>query len=272
MHALVAAFWQFAATPLGIGIVAPLVVAFVIGAWPYSGRLFKALCGWLGSLGKGVLANPVYAPNIRIVSLKMRRIGLSKDFVWERADIFDEGGFKIAFVAEFTNQALEKRKVGRAREVRAKVTLTAGGISDRGVNSDPAPWLYANHPAMPFDVGETRELVLGVVDHLDLPSSSEQPEKPLVAIFGLRDLRDKTVTRRNSYDWSVGLAGPVLAKVTLTVDGLLKGPAYIDLNPGDPATRQSPSCLPGNAPRGRLAASFQQLNAKLSRRYLFRRP
>jgi hypothetical protein len=262
MHALVAAFWQFVTTPLGTGIVGSLVTTFVIGAWMYSGRLLKASLEWLRSLRKGVRANPIYAPNIRIVSCKMRRIGLSKHFVWERADIFDEGGFRTAFVAEFTNQALEKHQVGRARNVRAKVTLTAGGISDRGINSDPAPWLYANHPAMPFDVGETRELILGVVDHLDLTSPSEQPDKPLVAICGLRDLRDKTVTRRNSYDWSVGLIGPVLAKVTLTVDGLLNGPTYIDLNPGDPATRQPPSCSPGNAPRGRLAARFQRLKAK----------
>jgi hypothetical protein len=242
MHALAATVWPLVMTPAFIAsIIASLVAAFLYAAWQgWVRRALVALFRWIFSLMQEARAEPVkHPPNILPVRGRVRQISVSdqgKRLVWV-PHVFGEG-VNTAFLGEFTNQALEKHQVGGAERVRAKISLTIHDLPNRGVNSDPAPWLIAASPTISFGVGETHELILGVVNH---------SLKFETGVQGISDYRDKTTIPEQSFDWGGAMVGRrILATVMLTVDGYSKGPFHFGLDPGDPANpeKSPPMCLP----------------------------
>jgi hypothetical protein len=247
-----------------IGVMASLVAAFLYAAWQGQvRRALVALFRWIISLVQEARAEIVKPPNILPVRGRVRQISISTQgerLVWV-PHVFGEG-VNTAFIGQFTNQALVKHQVGGAEIVRAKISLTVHDLPNRSVNSDPAPWLIAASPTISFGVGETHELILGVVNH-----SLQHSGKFETGVQGISDYRDKTTIPEQSFDWGGTMVGRrILATVMLTVDGFSKGPFSFGLDPGDPANpeKSPPMCLP-------LLPPSRSTNLRMKLMGLFRR-
>jgi hypothetical protein len=227
------------------GVLASLVAAFLFAAWQgWIRRVLVALLRWINSLMQEASAESTKPSNNLPVRGRVRPIGVSSEGkrpVWVPYN-FGQVVF-TAFVGEFTNQALEKHQVFGAERVRAKISLTLHDLPDRSVNSDPAPWLIATFPTISFGVGETHEVILGVLNHSVQQQSGKFKSD---GVQGIRDHRDQTNLPDQFFDWGGTMVGRrILATVMLTVDGYSKGPFRFGLDLGDPANREKspPMCL-----------------------------
>jgi hypothetical protein len=228
-----------------VGVIASLVAAFLIAVWQgWIRRVLIVLLRWINSLMLEARAESAKPPNILPVRGRVRQIGVNgqgKRPVWVPY-YFGQVVF-TAFIGEFTNQALEKHQVGGAERVRAKISLTVHDLPNRSVNSDPAPWLIASSPTISFGVGETHEVILGVLNH-SVQQQSGKFESD--GVQGIRDHRDKTNLPDQFFDWGGTMVGRrILATVMLTVDGYSKGPFRFGMDPGDSANpeKSPPMCL-----------------------------
>lgn len=255
------------AHPVAVAVVGILSsILTILGfAWVFGRRLLVALIRWARSVfdearGPGSVAATKLPPNLIVTTGGIRQVSLDGRLIWGPFTTGDI--FRTAFIGQFTNRAHQKYRVQGAQSVRARVTLSVRDLPNRGVNCDPAPWLSAAHPTMPFGVGETRDLILAFVDYPNLPSLEEEPGPPESVIYGIRDHRDKAIGPAQSYEYTGALAGRVLANVMLTVDGYSKGPFCFVLDPGNPANpkKSPPKCLP-IAPPSRLATLAAKFRA-----------
>jgi hypothetical protein len=186
-------------------------------------------------------------PNLIVTYGRVKSVGLDDKLRWTGMD-FPDADFVGAFIAEFSNQPHPDYHVGKASRVRAKVRLEAAGST----TADPAPWLNAALPDVSFESGDTRELILGILGQASNLTTGEIHH----SLHGIRDLRHLTHDRRRGYEPTAELKGRVLATVTLTVDGMLKGPFRFGLDPGDPGQHSDPVCRPIMPIPQRLPSGF----------------
>jgi hypothetical protein len=157
LAALVSLVGYFTSHPMWLDRGATALITCTIIA------ILTATISLIGSRHSGEVATQQHPPNIVVNCGRVREIGLNDKLIWSPFS-FQHSQVSVAFIGEFTNQPHGKHRVRGADSVRARIRLIAQDLPSQSVHIDPAPWLSAQFPTMPFGPGETRELVLGILD------------------------------------------------------------------------------------------------------------
>lgn len=190
----------------------------------------------LSTIGRYLAERPLKS-NLVVECGRIKYVCLDTEGRWTHFT-GDNPESRSSFVAEFSNRPHPKHRVEEARDVRAKVTINPVPAKNQMVRVDPTPWLNAWLPNVSFESGVSHELLLALLDY----DVDPETRKPRVVIFGMRDNRE--YSGAGHYEPTAQLMEPAVATVTLTVDGILKGPFYFHLDPGDPPNKVLPKCVP----------------------------